>query len=223
MWIKESIKRGNKMKDHYSLPGIDIFIKDQLPEHVSASFVFEYISSRVPWYLMGNVEIIYVGLFPEMRERDINAYFENDAIYVTSEQDDEMDMIEDIIHEISHSVEQKHGDLIYGDSLLEREFLAKRGRLENRLKGKHKFPAAFSVSPDYDKATDEFLYKDIGYDALNQYVVNIFPSAYSATSISEYWAIGFEEMFLGDRQALKQLCPVLYNKLITLIKELKEQ
>ena len=28
MWIQESIKRGNKMRDHFSLSGVDVFIKD---------------------------------------------------------------------------------------------------------------------------------------------------------------------------------------------------
>ena len=67
-----------------------------------------------------------------------------------------------------------------------------------------------------------FLYQTVGYDVLNQISANIFPSAYAATSISEYWAKGFEEMFIGDRSALKQLCPILYNKLINVIEEMKE-
>ena len=61
-----------------------------------------------------------------MKERDINAYFENDAIYVTNKQDDEMDMIEDIIHEISHAIEQYNQEFIYGTGALQREFIAKR-------------------------------------------------------------------------------------------------
>ena len=108
MWIQESIKKGNRMRDHFNLGGVDVFIKDQLPEHIDVSFVFEYIGSRIPFYFMEGIDIIYIGLFPDMVKRDINAYYEDGAIYVTNDQEDEMDMIEDIIHEIAHAVENNH-------------------------------------------------------------------------------------------------------------------
>jgi len=222
MWLQESIKRGNNLKDHYTMEGVDILIKDALPEGVSAGFVFEYISTRVPFFLMNNIDIIYIGIFPEMKERDINAYYENDAIFVTCEQEDEMDMIEDIVHEISHAVEKYNEEFIYGSGTLQREFLAKRERLASLLSQKYKVPSNFTVDSEYDKNIDDFLFREVGYDALNQICVNIFPSGYSATSISEYWAIGFEEMFLGDRMKLKNLCPVLYSRMAGLIKELSE-
>jgi len=210
------------MKDHYSVNGVDIFIKDPLPEHIDSSFVFEYISTRIPFYLLDNVEVIYIGIFPEMKERDINAFFENDAIFVTNEQDDEMDLIDDLIHEISHAVEKRVGDIIYGDGLFQREFIAKRKRLSALLSQKYDVPSDFNINFEYDRAIDDFLYRDVGYDVLNQVCVGIFPSAYAVTSISEYWAMGFEEMFLGDPQKIKSMCPVLYNRLVMTIKELKQ-
>ena len=158
-------------------------------------------------------------IFPEMKERDINAFFENDAIFVTNEQDDEMDIIDDLVHEISHAVEQKVGDIIYGDGLFQKEFIAKRRRLSALLSQKYDVPSDFNINFEYDRAIDNFLYRDVGYDVLNQVCVGIFPSAYAATSISEYWAMGFEEMFLGDPQKIKSMCPVLYNRLAMTIKE----
>jgi hypothetical protein len=223
MWIKESIKRGNRMKDHYKVSSVDVFVKDALPEEISASFVFDYISARIPLYLMKNVEIIYVGKFPEMEEREVNAYYENDAIYVTNDQDDEMDMIEDIIHEISHAVENYNQEFIYGSGALQREFIAKRRRLSSLLSQKFDVPSDFDINFEYDRAIDNFLFRDVGYDILNQICVGIFPSGYAATSLSEYWAKGFEELFIGDRSDLRSLCPVLYKTLTTLIKELKDE
>lgn len=222
MWIQESIERSNKLKDHFKVNDVDVFIKDPLPDHVDAAFIFEYVSTRIPFFLLGNIEVIYVGVFPEMVERDINAFFEDGAIYVTNDQDDEMDMIEDIVHEISHAVEQRVGDLIYADGSLQREFAAKRKRLSNLMSKKYNVPSDFEFNIEYDKDIDNFLFKDVGYDALGQMVPNIFLSAYSVTSISEYWAIGFEEMFLGDPQKIKSMCPVLFNRLALSIKELKE-
>ena len=157
-----------------------------------------------------------------MKERDINAFFENDAIFVTNDQEDEMDIIDDLVHEISHAVEQKVGDIIYGDGLFQKEFIAKRRRLSALLSQKYDVPSDFNINFEYDKDIDSFLFKVVGYDILNQVSTNIFLSGYAATSLSEYWAMGFEEMFLGDPQKIKEMCPVLYNRLALSIKELKE-
>ena len=223
MWIQESIKRSQRMKDQFVVNHVSVFIKDMLPKGVSPEFVFDYVSSRISFVLTKNIDVIYVGQFPEMKERDINAYFDNDAIYVTNEQDDEMDMIEDIIHEISHAVEHYNRDFIYGDGNLQREFIAKRKRLSALLSQKYEVPSDFNVNFEYDRAIDDFLYRDVGYDALNQICVGIFSSAYAATSISEYWAKGFEELFIGEKSNLRQMCPVLNRKMLTLIKELKDE
>ena len=223
MWIHESIKRSRKMRDHFSLNGVSVIIKDALPQEVNLEFVLNYIAARVPFFLTQNIEIIYVGKFPEMEEREINAFYENDAIYVTNEQEEEMDMIEDIIHEISHAVEQNNQEFIYESGQLQREFLGKRRALSNLLSRKYKVPADFDIDVEYDRAIDDFLFRDVGYDALNQICVGIFPSAYACTSVSEYWAKGFEELFIGETNDLKQMCPVLYRTLALLIKELKDE
>jgi hypothetical protein len=211
------------MRDHFSLNGVSVIIKDALPEEVNLEFVLNYIAARVPFFLTQNIEIIYVGKFPEMEEREINAFYENDAIYVTNEQEEEMDMIEDIIHEISHAVEQNNQEFIYESGQLQREFLGKRRALSNLLSQKFKVPADFDIDVEYDRSIDDFLFRDVGYDALNQICVGIFPSAYACTSVSEYWAKGFEELFIGETSNLKQMCPVLYRTLALLIKELKDE
>jgi hypothetical protein len=211
------------MRDHFSLNGVSVIVKDALPEEVNLEFVLNYIAARVPFFLTQNIEIIYVGKFPEMEEREINAFYENDAIYVTNEQEEEMDMIEDIIHEISHAVEQNNQEFIYESGQLQREFLGKRRALSNLLSRKFKVPADFDIDVEYDRAIDDFLFRDVGYDALNQICVGIFPSAYACTSISEYWAKGFEELFIGETNNLKQMCPVLYRTLALLIRELKDE
>jgi len=222
MWIKESIKRGSKMRDHFNLAGVDVFVKDPLPEEVDVSFVFEYISSRIPFFFMAGIDIIYIGQFPEMKEREVNAYFEDGAIYVTNKQDDEMDMIEDIIHEIAHAVETNHQEFIYSTGVIQREFVSKRTRLEPLLSQGYNVPSDFIINFEYDQNIDDFLFKDVGYDALNQIAVNIFLAPYSITSVREYWAKGFEELFIGNQGDLRAICPVLYKTLVSLLKELSE-
>ncbi len=211
MWITESAKRGSKLKDTYDMNGVHVFIKDKLPDSISPDFVFKYINARVPFHLTTGVDIIYIGQFPEMSERDIDAYYEDGAIYVTNNQDDEMDMIDDIIHELAHAVEVNNDERIYGTGFLQNEFIAKRKNLSRRLQDIHSVPRDFNLNIEYDKDIDNFLYQTVGYDVLNQLVVNIFVSGYAATSVSEYFARGFEEYFIGDKGNLRKLSPVLYK------------
>jgi len=211
MWIKESAKKGRKLKDMYNLSGVDVYIKDKLPDYVDADFVFNYISARVPFHLARNVDIIYVGQFPRMEEKEINAYYQDGAIYVTNDQDEDMDMIDDIVHELAHSVERNNANLVYGSGALQREFKAKRRNLYTLIKDMYDIPQGFLSDIEFSEEIDNFLYKTIGYDILNQMVANIFVSGYAATSVNEYFARGFEEYFIGDKELLKKLSPVLYR------------
>ena len=211
MWITESAKKGRKLKDMYNLSGVDVFIKDRLPSEIDPEFVFNYISARIPFHLATNLDIIYVGQFPEMAEREINAYYQDGAVYVTNQQENEMDMIDDIVHELAHSVERNNEELVYGSGSLQREFKAKRRNLYTLIQDMYDVPKDFLTNLDYSKEIDKFLYETVGYDILNQMVTNIFISGYAATSVSEYFARGFEEYFIGDKSDLKQLSPVLYS------------
>ena len=218
-WLENSMKEAKKMKDHYKMQGVDIFIKDKLTEDIDVDFVIRYISTRLPEHLMTSIDIIYVGHFKMLVDREVNAIYEDGAIYVTNEQDSEMDMIDDLIHEIAHSNEKRFQEAIYGDGKLETEFLAKRKALQNIIlnqEKKYKMPIHFGVDPTYNKVIDDFLYKDVVYGALWQMVPVIFPSPYAVTSLREYFARGFEEYFMGSPNELKNVCPILYSKMYNL-------
>ena len=213
-WISNSINESRILKDHYKLHSIDIIIKDQLPENVDIDFVIKYITARVPNYLISGIDIIYVGQFDFLVEKGVNALYEDGAIYITNDQTDEMDMIDDIVHEIAHSVENNFVEIVYGDDKLEIEFYNKRNQLYAVMdKQGITPPPQFIVTTSYDKAIDDFLYKSVGYTALWNYIIGIFPSPYAATSLREYFARGFEEYFIGDRKSLTKNNIVLYSKL----------
>ena len=124
MWIEESAKKSKGLKDMYNLGSVDVYIKDRLPEHIDVDFVLKYISTLLPGYILKKIDIIYVGEFHQFKERDINAFYDNGAIFITNEHDDEQDMIDDIVHEIAHSNEERHQDIIYSDGSLEKEFMS---------------------------------------------------------------------------------------------------
>ena len=218
-WFENSIKQAKNLKDHYKMSGVDIFIKDKLNPNIDVDFVVRYISTRLPEHLMVSVDIIYVGQFKMLVDREVTAIYEDGAIYLTNEQDSEMDMIDDLIHEIAHSNEKRFQEVIYGDGKLESEFLAKRRALQRVIlnqEKEYKVPIHFAIDPTYSQKIDDFLYKDVGYQALWQMVPGIFPSPYAATSLREYFARGFEEYFMGSSNNLKEICPILYSKMYKL-------
>lgn len=214
-WISNSINESKSLRNHYKLHSIDIIVKDSLPENVDIDFVIKYVTARIPDFLIDGVDIIYVGQFESLIQREVNALYEDGAIYITNDQDDEMDMIDDLVHELAHSNENRFADIIYGDGKLEEEFLRKRTFLSRVLKhvGETPPPPQFLVSLNFDQDIDDYLYKEVGYTALWNYVNGIFPSPYAATSIREYFARGFEEYFIGDRKSLTKNNIVLYSKL----------
>ena len=222
-WIFESIKKSKKMKDHYVMHDINIFIKDSLPDGIDVDFILKYISQRIPSYLMRGVDMIYIGQFKQLKEREVNALFEDGAIYLTNEQDDDKDMIDDIVHEIAHSIEHLYGDRIYDDNLLVREFLGKRKRISLDLANySYKPPKELQHKIEFTQEIDDYLYKEVGYDVLWNFTNGLFPSPYSITSLREYFARGFEEYVMENKKELKNVCPVLYKK-INKLYEMEEQ
>ena len=199
------------------LKGIDIYVKDHLPQEIDVDFVIRYVAKRLPNHVLSNIDIIYIGKFQDLIDRDVNALWQNGAIYITNRQDSEMDMIDDLIHEIAHSNEKQYERIIYEDGKLEKEFLQRRKKLATILINKgYGTPPGFIYRSEYDKETDDFLYEKVTYDILWQLIPGIFPSPYAATSIREYWAKGFEEFYMGKGQDLKEVSPVLFSKLMQL-------
>ena len=62
-WLEESVKRSKKLKDHYMLGDVNIYIKDRLPEHVDVDFVIRYVAKHLPNHVLSNIDIIYVDTF----------------------------------------------------------------------------------------------------------------------------------------------------------------
>ena len=65
----------------------------------------------------------------------------------------------------------------------------------------------------YDYDFDMFLFQEIGYPKLNNLVIGLFPGAYSVTSLSEYFATGFERYYMKEGNKLSKMCPVLIRKI----------
>ncbi len=210
-------KKTNKSK--FIFGQTQVFLKDPLPEHVTISELSARIESLLPTRLLSNIDMIYIGQFDVLEDREVNALYADGAIYVTNDQVDIADMLDDVIHEIAHSLEEEFSMDIYGDSEIQNEFLGKRMRLKSIIANQG-FNLGVEnydfLDPEYSSELDSFFYKEIGYPLLTSMTRGLFNSAYACTSLREYFANGFEAFYLGDRNYLNTISPNLYKKITNL-------
>ena len=198
---------------------IKVFVKDYPPDNVSIETVIKTVQSRIPKKLLLNVRMVCIGKFEELERRKIQGLYKNNIIYITNEQDSNLDMLDDVIHEVAHSVEEIYNNQIYSDNLIEKEFLKKRKKLWSILKEKGiEGDLSSFLNPKFTHEFDNFLYSKLGYDMMYIYTSDLFYSPYGATSLREYFANGFEAFFMKQEiSRLKKISPVLYNRLEQLI------
>ena len=220
-YIKNSAKSALKLKEskerllHGQIP---VHIKDSFIRPIDLEFVLKRVEYILPASMLSGIDSIYIGQFDFLNKREVNAMYQDGAIYASNVQDNEDDLLDDIIHEIAHSVEELKGMEIYSDGIVEQEFLGKRSRLESLLNSEGiKVSSDLMQDPEYSVEFDEFLYKDVGYPLLRSLTMGLFYSPYGITSLREYFANGFEALFLhGDGHYLKKISPQLFSKLESL-------
>ena len=132
---------------------------------------------------------------------------------------------ENIIHEVAHLLEEKFPNLIYGDGRLEKEYNSKKERLYQILKNENYNKVNYPLFFDNDqlKELDHFLYNLVGYDKISLLTSGLFLSPYSITTIREYFATGFLHFLLEDINYLKDVSPILFEKITELIGELNNE
>lgn len=216
-YIKESLLKTENVNKRYYIHNIPIELVHEFTNYINLDTIVDRIENLVPEYLLHNVDVIYVALVEDFirGSRSFNAMYKDGAIYISPEQDNEQDLLDDVVHEIAHSLENQHQEHIYGDDSLEREFLAKRSMLYHMV-DVPTFSKAAWYEPQYSAKFDDHIYNDIGYDKLRIISAELFYSPYAITSLREYWANGFENYLLGDKQRLKDISPALYNKIVEL-------
>lgn len=219
-YIHQRQKMLEESNNFYTSSGIQIFTKDKLiNDDIDIDSVVAKFESHLPEHTRGEIEMIIIGHFEEFEERGINAFYKNGAIHVSNVQDDSADLIDDLVHETAHSLEDALGYFIYADKKLEKEFLRKRENLYNILwKTDYKAPFDMFMDTEYDQEFDEFLYQDIGYNKLSELLRGIFVTPYAATCLREYFATGFTEFYLypNSHNYLRKVSPELYRKIVQL-------
>ena len=223
-YIQQSLLDAEKSRKEYQLfDDIFVYVKDQLPDHINLKNVLMSVERIIPYHLSKEVDGIYVGQFKDWGEREVNSMFKDASIFVTNQQDDDEDMIDDIVHEFAHSIEGPMGDVIYIDGKLQQEFTGKRKRLYFLIKAEgYDVSSEKFMNSEYEEKFDDFLYKKVGYEALSSISMGLFITPYAATSLREYFATGYVEYLMGDRRYLLSMSPTLYKKIEQLIGETDE-
>jgi hypothetical protein len=217
--IKE---RQNKIIDFYTPHGTHVYFKDEmLNDNIEVEAAVAKYESLVPRHLLPCVEMIVFGDFEEFHERGINAFYDGNTIYISNLQDDEADILDDLIHELSHGIEEQYGYQIYGDQKIHDEFLNKRMHLYKILwEMDYKAPKSFFQDVEFSREFDDFLHKQVGYDKLSEVLRGLFISPYAATSLREYFATGFTDFYIEpNHKFLKTVSPRLYQKIVMLQNE----
>lgn len=199
---------------------IQVTQQQSLPGNINISKILKKIERNIPEHFVQDLDGIYIGDYDFLTKRNLNALYQDGAIYVLSSQDSEEDLYNDIIHEIAHCVEEAYGFDIYDDGRIEQEFLRKRRRLFDFLKayGYDGMSKEAFADPDYSKKFDEYLYINVGYPKIKQLTPDLFCSPYGATSLREYFANAFEEYFAKSNfKRVSAVAPSVLEKIEILL------
>ena len=210
-YILEKVENSTR---YFRFGGIDVIEVDPVPEGIDLQAIFYSLEKLFPARYFKDLEEVRIEHIPEFDQRSTNAMYRDGVFYITNQQDDAKDIIDDVIHEFAHHLEMLYPTEIYSDENLKKEFLKKRAQLEFELRSEGYWTKEYDFRDlKFDNDFDIFLYKRVGKQMLRMTTANIFIRPYAAVSLREYFATGFEAYYMGNKDLLKQLSPVLYNKI----------
>ena len=211
----------SEKKRFYFNRGIEFIIKDPMPVDIDMEKIIGLLISNLPEASYEGLNNLYIGKFDILDKRKLTALHLRDNIYIDNEKvSNEKDLLDDIIHEFAHRFEENNSEQIYEDGSIANEFLGKRNRLYDLIKQEveredDKEINYFDfINTEYNEDFDKFLYKKIGYTKIRNLAPTLFIRPYAATSLREYFATGFEDFYLEGGQQLKNISPILYNKIL---------
>jgi len=201
----------------YFIYNVPVFVINDVAPEVDIPSFCQAVEQTIPRRLLTSLDVVYIGEFRELAGR--NATYSNGAIYITSHEPTNYDMLEDFVHEVAHALDKVHGMKIYTEDFIQ-EFKAKRKSLYYILSGQgYKInPLLFNFT-EYNVKFDKFLADEVGYANMVPLTMGLFVSPYGATSIQEYFANGFEKYYLDDPRTVRKISPVLYRKIEEIIND----
>ncbi len=221
----EYISEKQKLNKMFFIKNIEVLISDSLESKLDFKKLILMMTDKVPSFLLDNVKTIMIGPTPELKKRNLQGLYKDKVIYITGTQPTELEALDDLIHEISHSIEDLYNNIIYSDEKIKKEFLLKRKKLKHTLERSGYEVSKYNfLQTKYEIKFDNFLYKGVGYEKLGILTSEFLYSPYAATSLREYFANGFEAFYMKEEVSrLKRISPELFRKIIILNNNPKEK
>ena len=223
---KSSMKVMSERREYTMFGDIQVYIKDPITSSsVDMSMVIRKLEKSIPRDFTYGVELVIVGQFDELDRRGVKAAFMDGAIYVTNDQSSLDDIYDDIVHEISHSVEKTHAGILFSDGKIESEYMGKKNRLVSLLMADgHHLPPDILDTVEYNQGFDEFLHFELGWEKAGNYTRGLFIDSYAAVSLSEYFATAFEAYYVDQKgQELAKISPAMHEKIEALTNYVTEE
>ena len=94
-YIAQSSRMAKKNQTSFKAFGhTEVMIKDALPENVDIHRVFVTLKSTVPPYFFHDLDMIYIGDFDHLANREVSAVYDSGAIYLSNDQESDSDIID---------------------------------------------------------------------------------------------------------------------------------
>ena len=215
-YILEKIKDTTR---NFQFGNIQVVQNREMPDHIDIFKIFKTLEQRFPQHYFSGLEGVKIDHHDEFEERNITAVYKDGWMHISNQQDSPSGLLNDIIHELAHHIETTHKKFIYEDHKLAKEFVDKRKMLNHELRSDGYWTDGYDFDDiEYSEQLDNFLYKRIGTRVLSAITAGLFIRPYSAVSLREDFATGFEAYYLGDKNRLYKISPSLYNRIEALDK-----
>jgi len=213
-YIQEKVKYTTR---NFSSGKIKVSEIDPLPEIINFPAILQTLEKNFPPHYFHNLEGVKIQHTQEFDDRDVNAVYRDKVLHITNRQENAKDLMDDLVHEFAHHMETIFPEKIYADESLIGEFLKKRQELKFELQCEGYWVDDYDFDKlKFDESFDLFLYKRVGKNMLHLVTSGIFIRPYSAVSLREYFATGFEAYYLGKQNTLEKISPMLYDKITEL-------
>ena len=110
-------KAKKKQKQHFLFGRIYFYIRDNLlSEEIDIPNLISLLEENYPAHLFEEVDAILIGRFEELEERDLEAMYQDAAIYISSGLQTTHDYLENIVHELAQVLKYMKIDILIKNS-----------------------------------------------------------------------------------------------------------
>lgn len=210
-YITEKVKNTPR---YFKFGNTPVEVVDPLPQHINLNAIFKAIENNLPPHYFSGLKGVKIQHLDEFDEREVNAVYKDNMFFITNRQDNTNDIIDDLVHEFAHHMETVFPEEIYSDEAIIGEFLKKRHELEFELISEGYWTSDYNFDElKFNPNLDEFLYKRVGKNMLRLITTGMYIRPYASVSLREYFATGFEAYYLGKKDSLQKISPILYDKI----------